>query len=348
MQITRLGWGLVWTACVFGQSKFSWQDACFKNPGAPYCQGHDFAIPKQPPAKDPASKSVVTNAISPNGRPSSTTRTGAPALMVVGGIDWRFADPFPDALIGFNFSSLSASPLARNLLTQLGTRQGLSGAEMEKIFDGLSDVDQVAVSVRGNRMIAIITGRVTEAALPAPEAGLKVLPLSGDAMLIGPPDLVDQAMQRINMKVMPTEWTHMAEERQASSEFWAIGSPMLAGPQAISAGLKRFYLTVSIRDRFISDVAFEFNGVPNPATIKSWHTSIGALTLEGNVAHVRMAMEANEVQQKFAQIVDGPVGEKLGALVAAGRYIPARDTSVPKQTHPVIYGLDDGPKVVNQ
>jgi hypothetical protein len=34
--------------------------------------------------------------------------------------------------------------------------------------------------------------------------------------------------------------------------------------------------------------------------------------------------------------------------VAAAKYLPARDTSVPKQTKPVIYGLDEGPKVVNQ
>jgi hypothetical protein len=342
----------VWTACVFGQSKFSWQDACFKNPGAPYCPGHDFAIKKQPQTNNSSSnnssKGVVNQVFSPNGRAASNTRTAAPSLIEIGGIDWRFADFFPDALIGFNFTSLAASPMARNLLTQLGAKQGLTEADMNKVFDGLSDVDQVAISVKANRMVVMITGRVTDAALPAPEAGLKIVPVSANAMLIGPPDLVNQAAQRINSKAFPTEWASLAEERQASCEFWAIASPSAVGPQAVNAGLKRFSMIVSIRDRFISDLAFEFNGIPNPNTIKTWQTSLGPLTLEGNVAHVRTAMEANEVQQKFGQIAASPLGERLSEMVAAAKYLPARDTSVPKQTHPVIYGLEGGPKVVNQ
>ena len=79
-----------------------------------------------------------------------------------------------------------------------------------------------------------------------------------------------------------------------------------------------------------------------------WQNKLGNATLEGNALHVRMSMEADEVQKKFGQIADGPVGERLAALVKAARYLPARDASVPRQTKPVIYGLDDGPKVVNQ
>ena len=58
-------------------------------------------------------------------------------------------------------------------------------------------------------------------------------------------------------------------------------------------------------------------------------------------------MEAGELQQKFGQIVASPLGDRLEALVEAARYLPMRDTTVPKQTRPVIYGLDGGPKVVN-
>jgi hypothetical protein len=332
-----------------GQAKkFSWQDACFNNPGAPYCQGHDFAI----------KKSVPTNAAPPPAairgtggqRPSPTTRSNAaPALLVVGSIDWRFADPFPDVLIGINFNSLAASPLARNLISQLGAQQGIAAADIQKIFDGLSDVDQVAISMRANRMVVMVTGRVTNNELPAPEAGLKIVPVSGNAMLIGHSDAVDEAVRRMaGPSNSQSDMARDAAARQAASEFWAIGEPRLAGPQAAGSGLRKFYLTVSIRSRFVSDIALEFNAVPPPNAIKAMQTSMGAVTVEANFVHLRMSMEAEEVQQKFASIATSPFGKQLGNLVAAAKYLPARDTSVPKQTKPVIYGLDDGPKVVNQ
>jgi hypothetical protein len=177
---------------------------------------------------------------------------------------------------------------------------------------------------------------------------LKAVPLSGNAMLLGNSEAVDQAVRRIAMKGPLSDLAHAAEERQASSEFWAIGSPALIGPQAVSAGVKRFSMTVSIRNRFTSDIAFEFNGMPNANTLRTWQTSLGATTLEGNTVHLRMSMESDEVLQRFGQIAASPVGERLAALVEAAKYLPVRDTTVPKQTKPVIYGLDDGPRVVNQ
>jgi hypothetical protein len=332
---------LVTAAAVYGQRRFSWQDYCFNHPASPACSGNDYAV-KPPPRPAKNSPSVVTN---PN---SSTTRTATPSMIVVGAIDWRFADPSPDALIGLNFNGLAASPLARGLITQLGAKQGLTEADMQKIFDGLGDVEQVAASMRDNRMVVMITGRVTDSALPSPGPDLKAVPVSGSAMLLGHPDAVDQAVHRIAMKGPLSDLARAAEERQASSEFWAIGSPAFVGPQAVSAGLKRFSLTVSIRNSFTSDVAFEFNGVPNASTLQTWQTNLGATTLEGNTVHLRMSMEADEVQQKFGQIAASPVGERLAALVEAAKYLPVRDTTAPKQTKPVIYGLDDGPRVVNQ
>jgi hypothetical protein len=336
-----LALGALCAASLCGQQRFSWQDACFKNPAAPYCPGHEFAVKPAPPSAAP--RSVVTGHSF-----SSTQRGAAPAMIVVGGIDWRFADPFPDVLVGFNFSSLAASPLARSLISQLGARQGLTDADLQKIFDGLAGVDQVAFSARGNQVVVMVTGAVADSTLPAPEAGWKAVPISGNAMLVGTAGAVDDAVRRINMKVPPSELTRLAEERQASSEFWAVGSAGLIGPQLLSAGVKRFSLIVSVRDRLISDVAFEFNGMPDERTLRMWQSRLGNATLEGNALHLRMAMEADEVQAKFGRIAAGPVGERLAALVKASRYLPVRDASVPLQTKPAIYGLDDGPRVVNQ
>ena len=71
-----------------------------------------------------------------------------PATVDAGGIDWRFADPSADALAVLNCSKLKASPLAHSLIDQLGASQRITGADMLKIFEALSGVNQVAISVR--------------------------------------------------------------------------------------------------------------------------------------------------------------------------------------------------------
>jgi hypothetical protein len=68
-----------------------------------------------------------------------------------GGVDWRFADPSADALAVLHGSKASASPVGHNLIDQLGTTEGLSQADIQNVFRGLSSVNQVALSVRQNR-----------------------------------------------------------------------------------------------------------------------------------------------------------------------------------------------------
>src|SRR5260370_14075586 len=196
MSIRRLALGVMVAASLCGQRRrFSWQDLCFKNPGMPVCGGNDYAIKPQP--KNAPSQSVVTNPF-----PSAST-SATPSMIIVGGIDWRFADPFADALIGFNFSALSASPLARNLIAQLGASQGLAEPDMQKIFAGLTGVDQIAISVRNNRIVAMITGRVTDSNLPAPAAGLKAVPVLVTGILIGHSEQLDQPPRPITAKSPP-------------------------------------------------------------------------------------------------------------------------------------------------
>jgi len=270
-------------------------------------------------------------------------------VIVIGGIDWRFADPFADALVGLNFSRISASPIARGVIATLGAKQGLTEVDVQKMFDGLSGVDQVALSVRNNQVVAMITGSVADSKLPSSEPGLKAVPISAGAMLVGHADAVNQAMQRIAMKSSPTELMGLAEERQASGEFWAIESASALGPQAPSMGVKRFMLTVWIRDRLTSDVSLELNGAPTANALRKWQTQFGSTaTVEGNAIHARAQMDAVEDQQKVSQLADGPLKPSLAALVEAARYLPVRDNTVPKQTKPIIYGLDGGPREVNQ
>ena len=190
----------------------------------------------------------------------------------------------------------------------------------------------------------MITGGVSGLTLPAAEAAMKTYPVSGNSMLFGAADAVDQAVQRITAKGPLSDLAQAAGERQASSEFWAIGSGSAMGQQGVDAGVKRFSLMVSVRNRLTSDVAFEFNAPPSAKTL----SMLPGAEVYGNVVHARTSIEASEVPQRFGEIVASPMGERLAILVEAARRLPARDTTAPKQTKPVIFGLEGGPKVVGQ
>src|SRR5271169_1020430 len=112
--MTRTLLFLAVSVSLFGQRRFSWQNACFNNLAAPYCAGRDFAI--KPAKTEPRSKN--------NGLPNGP-QEGESSL---GGIDWRFADPSADAVVGFNFSRISSSPLGRRFLIQLGVSRSLTEA----------------------------------------------------------------------------------------------------------------------------------------------------------------------------------------------------------------------------
>jgi hypothetical protein len=333
--IRLLAFGLIFAASLYGQKthKFSWQDACFNNPTAPYCMGHEDAIKRSARTKE----AVASNA--------GTPREGTALPIGSGGIDWRFADPLADAIAGFNFKGLSASPLARRLVIQLGGAEGVTEADMKKRFDGLFGVRRVAISTHDSRIVAMITG-VSVSTLPALEAGWKAVPVSDDAILVGHADAVDQAVQRIAMNAPLGESTRFAQERQLNSEFWAVGSDRFVGPQAEGTRLQRFSLELSVQDRFVSDVAFEFNGVPNVDPFPVWPV-LGDAAIEGNAVHARTSLEGDEAQQRVGQMARSSLGQRLAALVTAGRYLPFRDINVLKQTKPVIYGLDGGAKVIN-
>src|SRR5580658_5347969 len=143
MRIQMLVTGLVCVVLAQGQSfKTNWANNCFMNPASPVCRDHDFAIK---PAK--GGKKGAANA--------SSTGRGTSTRILDNAIDWRFADPQADALAGFHVSGLAASPLGRALISQLAARQNLTEADTQKLFDGLASVDQVALSIRDNRVVAM-------------------------------------------------------------------------------------------------------------------------------------------------------------------------------------------------
>lgn len=324
--------GFAAAASLFGQHHFSWQDACFKNPAAPYCAGHDFAIK---PTKDGA---VARSSVAP--------LEVLPTTIDAAGIDWRFADPSADALAVLDCRKLSGSSLAHNFIGQLGAEQGLSQSDVETIFRGLSAVDRVALSLRDDRVVLMVTGRSNDSVLLAPGTGWKATSLEGNAVLIGHIDAVDQAAQRIAKFSQLSELANMALERPADSDFWTAGSARLAGQEALKAGVKRFSLTVLLRDRLTSETAFEFDAIPDASAIQTWLKTLGNAKVAGNAVHSSMEMDTGEALRNSGAIATSLVGQRLGVLIKSARYLPVRESATTVHTRPVIFGLDDGGREV--
>src|SRR5271154_4600771 len=144
MRIKMLAPALLCVVLVQGQSfRTKWANSCFMNPASPVCKDHDFAIK---PAR--GGKKGAANVF-------PSTGSAAPARILENAIDWRFADPQADLLAGFHVSGLAVSPLVRGLIAQLAAKQNLTETDMQKIFDGLAGVDQIALSVHDNRVVAM-------------------------------------------------------------------------------------------------------------------------------------------------------------------------------------------------
>lgn len=335
-----LAMGLLGAASLCAQHhRFSWQEACFKNPAAPYCPGHEY-FSKHPMKPSKEGGTPVAGAASIPFPPDEVT----PSVIVVGGIDWRFADPLADALVGFNLSGLAASPIARTLIAQLAAGPDPAGADVQDMFKRLCSVDQIAISVHENRIVAMIVGGVAGSTVNAADAGWKALALSQNVMLIGPAGDVDEAAQRIAKKLAPPPLARLASDpRQGNSALWAIASAGLAGPPAVAAGVKQFALAFTIRERLRSDLTLQFEGTPSTGALRLWPSG-GDVALEDNGIHVRTSTEAGELPQRLREIAASPLGQGVAALINIAQYLPLRDGNVSSRTKPVIYGLDDGPK----
>jgi hypothetical protein len=327
--------GLLCTLSVSAQRKrFSWQGYCFDHPAAPFCRGHEYAVKKHPPGQNGEPQGGDTGEFTP------TPTVETPSIIVIpGGIDWRFADPAGETLAGFHFKHLSTSPFASRWIAQLGARQGLGEADTQKILSRLQGMDQLALSVRDGKMVAMLTGPLASQTPPALDPALKAATVSGGALLIGHAEAVDQALQRIAAQGPPSESTRLAYELHAGKDLWAIAPARLAGDEAVNAGVQQFLVSLFIGNGIASDVAFECSHAPDPDTLRMWQTSLGAPSLERDILHFKASMDAGEAQQKFDRLAAGPLGPYLASLVAAARYLPARETNPSQKARPLVYGL---------
>lgn len=230
------------------------------------------------------------------------------------------------------------------MIDQLASTRGLNPTEAQNIFRALSTVHQVALSVRADTILMLVTGRPADAVLPALQAGWKSAPVGERGLLIGQAAAVDEAARRLQSNSQLGELPQTAQQRPANSDFWIVGSAQLAGQEAVSAGVKRFELTATMGDQLTSDSVFKFDGAPDPNVLKAWLTTLGDAKIDGNAIGARMSMDAEETRRNLAEVAKSPLGQGLGAFIQSARYLPVRDTETTVHTKPVIYGLDGGPR----
>jgi hypothetical protein len=333
VKILTFALGLACASGLYAQKRapkrFSWQNACFNNLSLPYCQGRDFGIKPIKGKNTPA-----TGGASGNGSEIAEEDVN-PSVIVMSSINWRFADPAADTVASIGFSKLAPSPLAVSVMNALGKEQGLDAAAVKKIVDAFSGVDQVALSMRGDQLLIMVSGCAPDSTLPPLENGWKMAQVQ-NTLLIGPAEAVDQARDRIAKDGPLPELASLAKARQANGDFWAASSVNAAGAEAVKAGLKSFSMKGSMRDRLSSDTAFEFSQKPDVNTIQDL-PALGGASVDGNRVHFKMSLEGNEIAESMIPVATAPIGQYLGALVKAGRYIPARDAA---QAKPKIAGLD--------
>jgi hypothetical protein len=316
-------------ATLYGQHMHLWQEDCFKNPGLPYCPGHEFAVKRQPGGgKDLRNGSVADIDV-----PAVNVTQ---ADIIAGAIDWRFADPSAGALAGLHAKKLAALPMARKVIAQIGSIQGLSPSDVNKLTESLSIIEQVAISIKQNQTLVMVTGRGADSIPPQLEAGWKAVAVVENALVIGPAYAVDQAVRRMSLDNPPSDSMRLAMRRQAVTEFWAFAT---AASHPTGAPLKGFSLDVWIDERLRSALALEFDGAPDGNTLSPWSPVMKG-ALEGNVLHVLSVIEPIDVQQRLSPVAAKPLGDYLTTLVQTTRHLPGRDGSVRTPAKPIIYGLE--------
>lgn len=330
MKLRILSLGLLSVLALDGQKAqkkgFDFTEACFRNPSLPYCSMREFVVKP--------------------GKPSKFGSAGAGAVpdtpIDSSGIDWRFADPDSDAIAVLDGSKLS-SPLAHSLIDRLAAQQGLTTQQAQDAFRALSGVKQVALSIRENSSLMVITGRPDGSILPALESGWKAVALGGDKLLLGETKAVEEASKRLAMNGDIGELP-LAALYRTSGDVWLAGSAKLARPEAVSAGVKRFEQTASWDGRLTIDTVYEFADVPDAAPIKPWLDTLGNVAIDGPSVHSFTALSANEVTGNFAPFAASPLGRQLAAMVGLAHRLPVQDAAGTVHTRPVIIGLDGGPR----
>ena len=196
-------------------------------------------------------------------------------------VDWRFAHPGADILLGFNLKRLAASPAGGLFRQALGSGGSLNQERLRM----LEDVEEMYISVRtkyvkgrpsGEPLGVILVvgnfenGTMTKLLAKQPQLAWRLI--DRRTMLLGDEESMAAAVERLKGDdglVGPV--VGRAKELAAANDFWVVGSPVplsglkprgsfkkqggiLGGIEEVFDNLRSFSLGIALRDEIKMDL----------------------------------------------------------------------------------------------
>jgi hypothetical protein len=349
----------------------SYEDYCHDNPHAMTCHdGKPIDIseamkqyeyhPKledstsAPAATRPVRTAPRVTTLSP--RAPRTRSSASPSIIRVGELDWRFAHPHADLLIGMDLESLLGSELMRTLLRQWAGKLGATPKEQDQMLAGLGDAKRILISIYNKELLAMMVGNIGNLPQGPQAGGLQFTRLSEDTALMGTEGGSFGALTRLKVPPLPNPQQDEAKLMARTYDFWVWGrADRLAGLGAGANGntpVKKIKLGVSFRDGFnlqmILDTPDGASAAHLLAEMQKGAPSGMTGAVEGNSVRYAMVLDRDRALQRFGGFMTDSLGKQFAPLIAAARQMSARQSggARPSAGKIVIDGLDDGPKEV--
>ena len=340
------------------------EDYCRQNPQAPTCRdgkpidvmvdmNRNWKKYQVPTDVTPAFPARVATPRSP--RVQRVRSSASPALIQVGELDWRFAHPHPDLLIGMDMESLLGSDLMRTLLRDWAGKLGATPKEQDQMLAGLGDSKRVLISIFNKDVLAMMVGNIGNLPVGTEASGLKFTRLSEDTALMGTEGGSFGALTRLKLAASPNTLQDEAKLMARTYDFWVWGrADRLAGLGAGANGnspVKKIKLGVSFRDGFNLQIILDTTDGASAARLLEGMQKgaprgmVGAV--EGNSVRYAMALDRAAALQRFAGFMTDSMGKQFAPLIAAARQMSARQAAPARPAGKIVIdGLDDGPKEV--
>jgi hypothetical protein len=316
---------------------------------------NQFKFTPTSPATMTAPQPTRMTAPPPSVRVPPARASASPAVIQVGELDWRFAHPHPDLLIGIDLENLLGSELMRALLRDWAGKLGATPEEQDKMLTGLGDGKRISISIFNQDILAMMVGNIGELPDTAMPGGLRFTRLSTDVTLLGSQVGTFGAMTRLKLKALPNPQQEEAKLMARTYDFWVWGkADRLAGFGQSMSGttpVKRIKMGASFRDGFnfqlILDTADPASAARLLASMRKTSPRGMQGAVEGSSVRYAMALDRDATLQRFAGFMTDSVGKQFAPLVDAARQMSTHQAGAPRSAGKIVIdGLDDGPREV--
>ena len=281
--------------------------------------------------------------------------------------DWRFAHPGATLVGGIRVESLLQSPIFNKLIEQSTAKDPAKSAMVGMMRQALSGVTEVRISIRdiGNNkepdVLTLVTGHIDDAStagLLTADNKMKMHRIDANTMLLGEAASIDEAVRRLARPVGLESAAVKRGRAMKNYEFWLAGAlPNMPMTAVFGDMLHGLALGVGVQTDLRLELAID-TASPKMAAelVKSARESqqkqpaLAGTTLQaevdGSTARLRMVVDGDRVVQAVQEaIANGGVGTPVAGLIGASR-TPAAPPKPERKTI-IIYGLDDGPRVID-